>query len=52
MTTERFITGIYNYCDYWCERCAFPRDRVDQAVACLLDQAPSLIYSSTSGFSA
>ncbi len=25
MTTERFITGIYNYCDYWCERCAFTR---------------------------
>ncbi len=23
MKTERFITGIYNYCDYWCERCAF-----------------------------
>jgi len=21
--TERFIPGIYNYCDYWCERCAF-----------------------------
>jgi len=19
----RFITGIYNYCDYWCDRCAF-----------------------------
>ena len=19
----RFIPGIYNYCDYWCERCAF-----------------------------
>jgi hypothetical protein len=18
-----FITGIYNYCDRWCERCAF-----------------------------
>ena len=25
MTTERFITGIYNYCDYWCERCAFTK---------------------------
>ena len=21
----RFITGIYNYCDYWCERCHFTR---------------------------
>jgi len=21
----RFISGIYNYCDYWCERCAFTR---------------------------
>ncbi len=21
----RFITGIYNYCDYWCDRCAFTR---------------------------
>jgi hypothetical protein len=21
----RFITGIYNYCDYWCERCPFTR---------------------------
>ncbi|MBM4163169.1 MAG: hypothetical protein FJ222_01810 [Lentisphaerae bacterium] len=21
----RFIIGIYNYCDYWCERCAFTR---------------------------
>ena len=20
---ERFITGIYNYCDSWCERCSF-----------------------------
>jgi hypothetical protein len=20
---HRFISGIYNYCDYWCERCAF-----------------------------
>ena len=19
----RFISGIYNYCDRWCERCAF-----------------------------
>lgn len=19
----RFITGIYNYCDYWCARCPF-----------------------------
>ncbi len=25
MTSERFIAGIYNYCDYWCERCAFTR---------------------------
>lgn len=25
MITERFITGIYNYCDYWCERCAFTK---------------------------
>jgi hypothetical protein len=23
--TRRFISGIYNYCDYWCERCAFTR---------------------------
>ncbi len=22
---DRFITGIYNYCDYWCDRCAFTR---------------------------
>lgn len=22
---HRFIPGIYNYCDYWCERCAFAR---------------------------
>ncbi len=22
---ERFITGIYNYCDYWCDRCPFTR---------------------------
>lgn len=21
----RFVVGIYNYCDYWCERCAFTR---------------------------
>ena len=20
---KRFITSIFNYCDYWCERCAF-----------------------------
>ncbi len=26
MTLEnRFIPGIFNYCDYWCERCAFTR---------------------------
>jgi hypothetical protein len=25
MGKERFILGIYNYCDYWCERCAFTR---------------------------
>jgi hypothetical protein len=24
-TKSRFITGIYNYCDYWCERCSFTR---------------------------
>ncbi len=23
MNSSRFITGIFNYCDYWCERCAF-----------------------------
>jgi hypothetical protein len=23
MKAERFISGIFNYCDYWCERCAF-----------------------------
>jgi len=22
---ERMIPGIYNYCDRWCERCAFSR---------------------------
>lgn len=25
MPSKRFIPGIYNYCDYWCERCAFTR---------------------------
>lgn len=25
MTSDRFIPGIFNYCDYWCERCAFTR---------------------------
>ncbi len=25
MTSDRFISGIYNYCDYWCERCAYTR---------------------------
>jgi len=25
MKSSRFITGIFNYCDYWCERCAFTR---------------------------
>jgi hypothetical protein len=25
MSEDRFISGIYNYCDYWCERCAFTR---------------------------
>jgi hypothetical protein len=25
MSNERFIAGIYNYCDYWCERCAFTK---------------------------
>ena len=25
MKKDRFITGIFNYCDYWCERCAFTR---------------------------
>lgn len=23
MKKERFIPSIFNYCDYWCERCAF-----------------------------
>ncbi len=23
MPSQRFIPGIFNYCDYWCERCAF-----------------------------
>ena len=23
MKNKRFIPGIFNYCDYWCERCAF-----------------------------
>jgi len=23
--TSDFISGIYNYCDYWCDRCAFTR---------------------------
>lgn len=23
--SNRFIIGIYNYCDYWCERCSFTR---------------------------
>ncbi len=25
MGSNRFISGIYNYCDYWCERCAYTR---------------------------
>ncbi|MGD9611357.1 MAG: hypothetical protein AB7V22_00460 [Kiritimatiellia bacterium] len=25
MPSKRFIPGIFNYCDYWCERCAFTR---------------------------
>jgi len=25
MSDERYIAGIYNYCDYWCERCAFTK---------------------------
>ena len=25
MKSDRFIPGIFNYCDYWCERCAFTR---------------------------
>lgn len=25
MGSSRFITGIYNYCDYWCARCPFTR---------------------------
>jgi len=25
MSKDRFISGIFNYCDYWCERCAFTR---------------------------
>ena len=25
MSDERYISGIYNYCDYWCERCAFTK---------------------------
>jgi len=25
MTDSRYIPGIFNYCDYWCERCAFTR---------------------------
>ncbi len=25
MTADNFISGIYNYCDRWCERCIFTR---------------------------
>lgn len=25
MGSSRYITGIYNYCDYWCARCPFTR---------------------------
>ncbi len=25
MNDEHFIPGVYNYCDSWCERCAFKR---------------------------
>jgi len=25
MNSSRIITGIYNYCDYWCTRCPFTR---------------------------
>jgi hypothetical protein len=25
MAKERFIPSIFNYCDYWCERCPFTR---------------------------
>ena len=25
MPYARFIPGIYNYCDYWCQRCTFTR---------------------------
>ena len=25
MPSKRFIPDIFNYCDYWCERCAFTR---------------------------
>lgn len=25
MNDSRYIDGIFNYCDYWCDRCAFTR---------------------------
>ena len=25
MSKMKYIPGIYNYCDYWCERCAFTK---------------------------
>jgi len=25
MARKHYITGIFNYCDYWCDRCAFTR---------------------------
>ncbi len=35
---QRFIPGIYNYCDYWCERCAFTRRCRNFAMGRALDR--------------
>lgn len=36
---EKFISGIHNYCDRWCERCAFTaRCRVAEAESDLTDE--------------
>jgi hypothetical protein len=38
MSDNRYIDGIFNYCDYWCERCAFTQRCRNDAMGRELEQ--------------
>jgi hypothetical protein len=47
---ERFIGGIYNYCDRWCERCAFTSRCMNYALAGEEDEDPESLDVSNEAF--